>query len=94
MSDLPQCLVTSPSFQDSLSTVSVLALCPLLLTERSCQMQTWNFKMLQPTLAKRGLKHIPLTHRYNSRNEDFAVSGNADTVDIEYCLDFFFQKEM
>lgn len=30
MSDLPQCLVTSPSFQDSLSTVSVLALCPLL----------------------------------------------------------------
>lgn len=50
--------------------------------------------MLQPTLAKRGLKHIPLTHRYNSRNEDFTVSGNADTVDIEYCLDFFFQKEM
>lgn len=92
MSDLPQCLAASPSFQDSLSTVSVLALCPLFLTKRSCQMQAWNFKILQPTPAKRGLEHIPLTHRYNTRNEDFTVSGNADTLCIEYLLEFFKRK--
>lgn len=48
--------------------------------------------MPQPTPAKRGLEHIPLTHRYNTRNEDFTVSGNADTVCIEYFLDFFKRK--
>lgn len=89
MSDLPWCLVTSPSFQDSLSTESVLALCPLLITKGSCQRQTWNFVMPQPTPAKRGLEHIPLTHRYNPRNEDFTVPGNAGTVCIECFFDFF-----
>lgn len=89
MSDLPQCLVTTPSFQDSLSTESVLALCPLLITKGSCQRQTWNFMMPQPTPAKRGLEHIPLTHRYNPSNEDFTVPGNAGTVCIECFFDFF-----